>query len=160
MPVLKPGGVFEELRHVGQLPEVCPLLHRDVDSLHAAFEDEVLPPTNALPSYGAVPGPPTSHGSLPSRSGVPAPPTLTTPETAPAPAPVVPAPRLPSPSVPAPPTTTTPSSETPIIPGSTVNRTPEPPPPESQTPVIPGSTVSRTPPPPPKPPGNRPPPGY
>ena len=159
MPVLKPGGVFEELRHVGRLPEVCPLLHQD-DAMHAAFEDELSPPTNALPSYGAVPGPPTSLGSLPSRTAVPAAPTpALPPETTTVPAPPVPAPRLPVPSVPSPPTTTAPSTETPLIPGSTVTRTPEPPAPEAQTPVIPGSTVSRTPPPPPKPPGNRPPPG-
>jgi 1A family penicillin-binding protein len=159
LPVLRPGGVFEELRQVGQLPEVCPLPHREVDSMDAVFEHELSPPTNALPSYGAVPGPPTSHGSLPSRSAAPAAPTLTTPEPAPtAPLPVR-APRPASPTAPEAPTPTPEPAATPIIPGSLVTRTPEPPAPEAQTPVIPGSTVTRTPPPPPKPPGNRPPPG-
>ena len=158
LPVLKEGGVFEELRHVGRLPDVCPLLHHDVDTLPALLDEHVVPPTNSLPSYGAVPGSPSSYGSLPAR---PTPPQETVPTSPMTPAPPAPRP-LPAPPLPpqlSPPATPPPANDSPLIPGSRMTTTPEPPNPDTPTPVIPGSTVTRTPPPPPKPPGNRPPPG-
>jgi 1A family penicillin-binding protein len=155
-PILKPGGVYEELRPVGRMPEPCPLLHGEGDSLHATSpEGAALPPVPAFPESDLLPPQPST---LPSPSAVPAPrppaTTISLPSQPPPRAPRV----MPAPTT-EPVERTEPGEpeENPIVPGSRVQKPPQEPEPSSSSPVIPGSNVSTTSPLPPKPPGNRPP---
>lgn len=45
---LNRGGVYEELRHVDHPPELCPLLHREIDSFDSTLDQVVSSPVSAL----------------------------------------------------------------------------------------------------------------
>jgi penicillin-binding protein 1A len=103
--VLKQGGVFEELRHVGRQPDPCPLLHGEPESFYAAFEHIPQPPAAAMPAPPDVFIPERSNSTPPAPSVAPTTPAI--------PAPAPPAASAPSaPSAPA------------LIPGSTFSNTP------------------------------------
>ena len=95
--VLREGGVFNELRHVGRRPEPCPLLHAEPEPFHASFDDLLVPPVPAMPERPEVFVPEATR---------PAPPM-----------PAPPAPARPVSFSPAPPASV-------IIPGSPVSNTP------------------------------------
>jgi penicillin-binding protein 1A len=129
-PVVREGGVFEELRHVSRLPETCPLPHG------IGLADYTSDATYASP------------GETPS-SGTAAAATV---EVAPREVPYIPPPSIrPLRPMYAPPAATEPGS--PFIPGSRIERNmTEPPAPPAALPgLIPGSTVTTT---PPRSPGN------
>lgn len=52
--MFKLGGVFEELRSVGHLPETCPLLHGEAESLYATLDEVPMPPVPAMPEPSKV----------------------------------------------------------------------------------------------------------
>jgi len=143
-PVLRPGGVFEELRYVNRLPEPCPLLHGEAESLYATLDEIALPPVPPLPEPSPIIDEPFTPRQTPA-----VPPTLP-----PVPAPA--APVSPPPST-APPTPPRPAPEPPVAPPAPAVP-PAPVAPAPQTPsVIPGSPISNVSPAQPRPPGNRPP---
>jgi 1A family penicillin-binding protein len=52
LPIVREGGVYEELRHIGRMPEPCPLHHGDLHLSDIDVDDApALPP----PSYRAPP---------------------------------------------------------------------------------------------------------
>jgi penicillin-binding protein 1A len=164
-PIVKDGGVFDELRNIGRVPEPCPLLHGESDPLHshvARYESAPMP----LPA----PLPPTSAGTAgasvviysPSATPVQPPASMTqstrtpvmtmTPTGATVPAAAVPVPVSMPPSSPPPPPPVEPS-ENPVVPGTKMVKPAEDPAP-ARPQGFPGE-ISRVPPTPPRPPGNR-----
>ena len=156
IPVMKEGGVFEELRHIFRLPDTCPLPHgiglpdasvtETVDPASSSAGQQPAAPASAESITPAVPytPPPSIRPTRP----IYAPPIDTTPPARP-PDPdtsVIPGTRLErTPGEPPP------APATGVIPGSRIDRSVGNPPPTNIPGVIPGSTVTTT---PPRPPGN------
>ncbi|HXG87769.1 MAG TPA: PBP1A family penicillin-binding protein [Vicinamibacterales bacterium] len=148
--IVKQGGVYEEIRNIGRMPDVCPLLHGGSDPMHYAQVDsaaDVSPrPAAPAPTSSTVIYSPTGGGTVP-------PPSMLPPTSQPRSSVMTISPAaIPPPAAPAAaPAATT---ENPILPTARPGRAPETPEPPPIS-VVPGSTISNAPPAPPRPAGNR-----
>jgi 1A family penicillin-binding protein len=111
LPIVREGGVYEELRHVGRMPEPCPLHHGDVHLSDLQFDEPESPSYRPPPAENPAYRPPSAP--VPPFMRPPAgtsPPSLTPPDTRPV-----------RPDVP------DPTPQTPVIPGSNMTTSPVPP---------------------------------
>jgi penicillin-binding protein 1A len=156
--IVQEGGVYEDLRYAGRMPEVCPLQHGDYRDA-TAFGSDVVPLSAPAPAppvdveYSVlprrVPDPNLRMPDAPAPPPPPAEPRVMRP-AAPVPAAPVDVPR-PAPPQPAEPRVMRPPAPQPEEPR--VMRPPSPEP-EVANPLIPGQNVSRSAPiPPRRPPG-------